>query len=204
MSSRHDPRVDAYIAKAAAFAQPILRHVRAQVHRACPSATETIKWGLPHFEYGGSLLGGMAAFKAHCTFGFWHQGMAEILRAAGAKSETAMGSFGRITSLADLPTDRALQGFVRAAMALTDSGAPARSPGAAPAKPVKIPAELAAALDQNPVAAQTFRQFAPSHRREYAVWIGEAKRPETRARRVATALAWLADGKSRNWKYEKC
>ena len=195
-----DPRVDAYIAKSADFAQPILRHLRALVHEACPDAEETIKWGMPSFTYHG-ILCGVAGFKAHCIFGFWHQGTTKIIKQAGGKAEQAMGSLGRITSLADLPADREMIRYIRQAAKLNESGAPARPK---PRKPLPMPADLSAALKKNAKAAKVFKDFSPSPRREYIEWITEAKRPETRQKRVATTIRWLASGKRRNWKYENC
>jgi uncharacterized protein YdeI (YjbR/CyaY-like superfamily) len=205
MSQSQDPRIDAYIAKAALFAQPILKHLRALVHKGCPPATETMKWSAPHFEHAGGILCSMAAFKAHCAFGFWHQGMKKVLGAHGARSETAMGSFGRITSLADLPSDKTMVGFIQQAAKLNESGAPGRPRGArGPSQELPVPAELAAALKKNKAAARTFAGFRPSHRKEYIEWITEAKRDETRQQRLDTTLEWLAEGKPRHWKYENC
>ena len=204
MSQSLDPRIDAYIAKSAAFAQPILKHLRELVHQACPTATETIKWSMPHFEHAGALLCGMAAFKAHCTFGFWHQGMEKVI---GAPAEaSAMGSFGRITSLADLPDDRTLRRYVQAAAKLNESGVPGRPRPASrtPKKEPAVPAELAAALKKNKAAAATFENFSPSHRKEYIEWIVEAKRDETRQKRLAATIEQLTAGKSRHWKYQAC
>lgn len=200
-----DPRVDAYIARSATFARPILRRLRALVHDACPEAEETMKWSMPSFLYNGKILCGMAAFKAHCTFGFWHKEMAKILGEDGAGADEAMGSFGRITSLVDLPSDATMRRYLRKAATLNASGAPARPrPARKLAEPLSVPADLAAALKKNRPAAATFESFRPSHRKEYIDWITEAKREETRAKRLATTLKWLAEGKSRNWKYEKC
>ena len=195
-----DPRIDAYIARQADFARPVLRHLRAAVHAACPEAEETLKWSMPHFLYKGQMLVGMAAFKAHATFGFWRA--KEVLGETGAERE-AMGQFGRLTSVADLPPDEILQGLIREAMALTDSGSrPARSK-AAPKPEPETPPELHAALAANPAARATFDGFPPSCRREYVEWVAEAKRPETRDKRIAQAVEWMAAGKRRNWKYEK-
>jgi uncharacterized protein YdeI (YjbR/CyaY-like superfamily) len=203
--SKFDPRIDAYIAKSAPFAQPILKHLRALVHRACPEVTETVKWSMPHFECAGGNLCGMAAFKAHCSFGFWHQGMAAILRQDGIDGESAMGSFGRITSLKDLPGDKVMLRYLSEAAKLNASGAPARPRrSSGPAKDLPVPADLSAALKKNKTAAKAFSDFSPSHRKEYIEWITEAKRDETRQKRVATTLEWLAAGKSRNWKYANC
>jgi uncharacterized protein YdeI (YjbR/CyaY-like superfamily) len=206
MSQNLDPRIDAYIAKSAAFAQPILRHLRQIVHRGCPEVTETVKWGMPHFEHAGGILCGMSAFKEHCAFGFWHQGMEKILGAYGAKADTAMGSLGRITKAADLPDDKTMIGFVRQAAMLNESGAPARPrpAGNGRAKELPTPSDLGAALKKNRTAAKTFENFPPSHRNEYIEWITEAKRDETRQKRLSTTLEWLAEGKARNWKYESC
>ena len=198
-----DPRVDAYIAKSAEFAQPILRHLRKLVHRACPAAVETIKWGMPSFTYRDSILCGMAAFKAHGTFGFWHQGMTKAIGADSRKAEEAMGSLGRITSLSDLPSDKDMLGYIRRAMELTEAGGPAR-PKPKAKKPLALPADLLAALKKNTKAHGQFAEFSPSKRRDYIEWIIEAKRPETRASRLATTIEWVAQGKARNWKYENC
>jgi uncharacterized protein YdeI (YjbR/CyaY-like superfamily) len=200
-----DPRIDAYIAKSAEFARPILRHLRKLVHEACPEAEETMKWSHPTFIYGGKILCGMAAFKAHGTFGFWHREMEKVLRKDGARADEAMWSLGRITRLADLPSDAAMRRYIRKAASLNESDAPGRpQPARKPATPLPVPADLAAALKKNRTAAATFEKFSPSHRRDYIEWITGAKRDETRAKRLATTLEWLAEGKSRNWKYENC
>jgi len=196
-----DPRIDAYIARQADFARPILEHLRAAVHSACPEAEETMKWSMPHFLYKGQMLVGMAAFKAHATFGFWRA--KEVLGETGAERE-AMGQFGRLTSVADLPPDDVLHALIRKAMALTDSGSRPARPKAAPKPETGTPPELETALSANPAARTTFDTFPPSCRREYVEWIVDAKRPETRDKRIAQAVEWMAEGKRRNWKYEKC
>ena len=196
-----DPRIDSYIARQADFARPILDHLRAAVHAACPEAEETLKWSMPHFLYKGQMLAGMAAFKAHATFGFWRA--KEVLGETGAERD-AMGQFGRLASVADLPADDVLHALIRKAMALTDAGSrPARAK-AAPKPELAPPPELETALSANPAARATFDGFPPSCRREYVQWVVEAKRPETRDKRIAQAVEWMAEGKRRNWKYENC
>jgi uncharacterized protein YdeI (YjbR/CyaY-like superfamily) len=197
-----DPRVDAYIAKSGAFAQPILRHLRALVHEACPAVEETIKWGMPSFTYHG-IICGMAAFKAHCAFGFWRKGLTEEIARTGIKAEQAMGSLGRITGLKDLPGDKAMLGYIRKAAKLNEAGGPAR-PKPKPKPALPIPADLAGALKKSAKAAKVFAEFSPGARRDYIEWITEAKRTETRQARLATAISWIATGKRRNWKYENC
>lgn len=196
-----DPRIDDYIAKAEPFAKPILRHLRAVVHAACPDAEESIKWGMPHFMYRGRMMCGMASFKAHCTFGFW-KGAA--LLGADSRNAEAMGDFGRITSVAELPPKARITSLVKQAMKLDEEGVKRVARKApAPAKPVRVPSDLAAALKGNAAAARAFKEFTPSARREYVDWITGAKTEPTRERRLATALEWIAEGKQRNWKYEK-
>ncbi len=199
-----DARIDAYIAKAAPFARPLLEHLREQVHAACPGVEETIKWGFPHFQYEGAILCSMAAFKAHCTFGFWK---GALLREAGLKvSDDAMGQLGRIESARDLPGKTELRRWIKAAMKLNE--APTRVARPVPkrtaSKPLSVPPDLAAALAKHAKARRTFEGFPPSQRREYVEWILEAKRPETRANRLAQTIEWLAEGKRRNWKYANC
>ena len=197
--AKTDPRVDAYIAKSAEFAQPILRHLRALVHKACPDVQEAIKWGTPHFLYGDQLMCGMAAFKQHCTFGFWRE--KELFGDDPDKS--AMDQFGRIAALSDLPSDRRISSVIKQAMALIDAGIkPARVTAKAETALI-VPADLQAALKKNKQAAATFSGFSYSNQKEYIEWLTEAKREETRQKRLATAIEWLAEGKVKNWKYLK-
>lgn len=196
-----DPRVDAYIARSAAFAQPLLAYLRDTVHASCPDVEETLKWGMPSFTYKGRILCGMAAFKEHVSLGFW-QGRQIV--AAENRSDDAMGQFGRITRRAELPGKREMAGYVKQAMARVESGAtqpPKKKP--APKAEPPVPDDLAAALRRNAKARATFEGFAPGYRRDYIEWIVEAKREDTRQRRVAQAVEWLVEGKSRNWKYMK-
>jgi hypothetical protein len=199
---KKDARIDAYIADSAEFARPILKHLRALVHQGCPEVEETLKWRMPSFTYKG-LLCGMAAFKQHATFGFWKH---KLVVGEDAEND-AMGQFGRITSMKDLPPDRALVAFVRKAAALNDAGVkvPSRArpkPGAKPE--LKAPAFLLSALEKDAKALRNWENFSPSCRKEYIEWLTEAKREETRARRLLTAMAWIAEDKGRNWKYERC
>lgn len=199
-----DPRIDAYIVKAAPFARPILAHLRALVHRAVPEARETIKWGMPFFTLDATPLCSMAAFKAHAAFGFWRRDISSEFEKLHANA-AAMGAAGRITSLADLPADKVVVAFLKKAAERTRAGLPPRPPRkSAPRRPVRTPADLTAAFKQNETAAAAWKNFSYSHRKEYIEWITEAKRPETRAKRLATTLEWLAAGKARNWRYERC
>lgn len=197
-----DPRIDAYIAKSAEFARPILSHLRAVVHSACPEAEETLKWEAPSFTYRGKILCGMAAFKQHAAFGFWQGAQ---VTGDGAEAEEGMGQFGRLTKLSDLPGKRELAGYIRQAMALIDSGTKrAPTKAAAPRATLEVPDDLASALKKNAQARATFDGFAPGYRRDYIEWITEAKREDTRQRRLQQTVEWLAEGKPRNWKYMKC
>ena len=205
-----EPRVDAYIAKAKPFAPPILNHIRELVHKACPDVEETIKWSRPFFEYKGAILGNMSAFKEHCSFGFWGAEMGKVLREDGVVQEGGMGSLGRITSVKDLPSDKKMLGYIRQAAAFIDAGlgdnriTVARRVVKAPKAAVETPAEFAAALKKNKAAGKVFESFSPSCKREYVEWIADAKREETRARRIAQAVEWIGEGKQRNWKYQEC
>jgi uncharacterized protein YdeI (YjbR/CyaY-like superfamily) len=197
---RRDPRIDAYIAKSADFAKPILTHIRDVVHSAVPDVEETLKWSMPAFMHHG-ILCGMAAFKQHAAFNLWKGSL--VVGSDGDRD--AMGQFGRITRVADLPSKKVLTGYIRQAAALNEAGVKTpkvRKPGLE-RKPIPTtpPPDLAAALKKNAKARATFDGFSPSHRREYIEWVGEAKREETRQRRLAQAIEMLAEGKTRNWKY---
>ena len=206
-NSEFNPKVDAYIAKAQPFAQPILTHIRELVHKACPEIEEAIKWSMPFFVVRGVVLGHMAAFKQHCAIGLWGPEMNAILNEAGLHSENGMGSLGKITSLKDLPADKKMLGYYRHAAELIVSGQRTKSlvrtkKSVKPA--AEVPSELSAALKKNKAAAKVFAAFSPSCKREYADWIADAKRPETKEKRVAQAVDWIAEGKQRNWKYQTC
>jgi uncharacterized protein YdeI (YjbR/CyaY-like superfamily) len=197
---KKDKRIDAYIARAPEFARPILEHLRATVHAACPDVQENLKWGMPAFEYHG-LLCSMAAFKQHTTFGFWKGKL--IVDSNGQDLESAMGQFGRIASVKDLPAKRVLAGYVKKAMALNEAGTTVKR--VVKPKPVlRMPADFKAALAQRRAALAAFESFSPSAQRDYLEWVLEAKQAATRAKRIATAVGWIAEGKRRNWKYEKC
>lgn len=193
-----DPRVDAYIAKAAPFARPILARLRAVAHSALPEGEEGIKWGMPHFLLAGKNVAGMSAFKAHCAF---------IVHGEGRQgSEGGMGAYGKITSMGDLPTEAELRAAIAAAARRVETHGSAIKGRARPApKPeIPMPDDFAARLVDSSRALATFDALAPSHRREYLEWITDAKRAETRVRRIQQAIEWLAEGKKRNWKYEGC
>ena len=191
-----DPRVDSYIAKAAPFAQPILTHVRALVHRALPDAEEGIKWGMPHFMVGGRNVVGLASFKAHASVIIHF----ENRDAGDGQGGEGMGDLGKLRTLADLPPDDALIQRFQAGLAAMETPRPKRAP-----KPeLPAPRAFVAALEAAPAAQRAFDSFAPSHRREYVEWIADAKREETRDKRITQAIAWLTEGKKRNWKYEDC
>lgn len=158
---------------------------------------ETVKWSSPFFEYRGRPLAMMAGFKAHAAFGFWRHAEVAGDRAAATG---AMGEFGRLTRVEDLPPPEAFAALVRNAMALTEAGpAPRARTHARPAP--ATPAELVAAFPANKAMADFWEGLPPSAQRDYAQWIEGAKRPETRARRLETTLAQLAEGKRLNWKY---
>lgn len=196
-----DPRIDAYIARAAPFARPILDELRARVHAACPDAEETLKWSAPAFTCQGRLLAVMAAFKQHVAFNLW-QGARVMEQEAGSE---AMGQFGRLASVADLPPRPAMAALLRQARALGVAGQPGggRKRTAPKASP-RPPADLVEALAGNPAARATFEGFPPGKQRDYVDWIVEAKREATRRNRIEQAVAWLAEGKARHWKYESC
>jgi uncharacterized protein YdeI (YjbR/CyaY-like superfamily) len=196
-----DPRVDAYIRKSAEFARPILTRIRAMVHAACPDVEETVKWGMPAFMYHG-LMCGMAGFKQHAAIGFWKSSL--ILDKSGSRADEAMGQFGRLYSIKDLPAKAVFAGYIRTAMKPNASGVKVPRPRTNPKPKPKAPPDLQAALSKNRKALATWQAFSPSKQREYVEWITEAKTVATRQKRIVTAVGWIAEGKSRNWKYLDC
>lgn len=198
-----DARIDAYIARAQPFAQPILTHVRRLWMTHCPEGEEAIKWGSPSLVYKGKILCGMAAFKEHATFGFWH---GEAVEGAQRKPG-AMGSFGRLTGITDLPAEAELAKMFAKARALIDAGVkPPHMDGRGkhPKPALYMTPQFQTALDASPAAKGAYESFSPSAQREYLEWIIDAKRDETRDKRIAQSVEWLSEGKKRNWKYENC
>jgi uncharacterized protein YdeI (YjbR/CyaY-like superfamily) len=200
-----DKRIDSYIEKAQPFAQPIMKKLRELVHKACPEVTETIKWGMPSFEYKGPMFG-FAAFKQHCVGGFWKSKLLKdpngYLGERSAQGGEAMGNLGRMTSMKDLPPDKTFVDFVKQHIKLNDEGIKVKKKPAVK-KELVIPKELITALRKNKKAKETFENFSPSNKREYAEWILDAKTDDTRAKRLETAVEWMAEGKPRLWKYMK-
>lgn len=191
-----EAKVDAYIAAQAAFARPILTHVRALVHAAYPDVTEAIKWGFPHFVYRDKNLASIAAFKGHAAVNLWYS--------EDEKPRDGMGHLGKLTSLADLPSDDDLRALLAKAATMIEAGAkPPHMDRRQPREPLPVPPALTAAIEANPAAAAVWSAFPPGKIRDYAEWIGEARTAPTRDKRIAQAVEWIADGKGRNWKYEK-
>ena len=195
--------IDAYIAKSADFAKPILQHIRELVHKTCPHVEEKMKWSFPHFDYKGEMMCSMAAFKQHAAFGFWKASlMKDPVLAETASSEVAMGHLGRITTLKDLPADKKLVAWIKEAMALNDKGIKlAAKPRSTEKKELVVPDDFTKALAKNKKAKQIFDAFPYSHKKEYVEWVVDAKTEETKNRRMASAIEMMAEGKSRNWKY---
>ena len=195
-----DLRVDAYIAKAAPFAQPILSRLRRAIHKGCPGVVETLKWSVPAFEYHG-ILCGMAAFKAHCLFNLWRSPLVKPQLPKPAAD--ALDRIGRIESVKELPSEAVLVQIIRKAASVNEAGLKVPRVAKAPKPPARMPPDLKAALAKRPAAATAFTAMSPSHKREYIEWITDAKAAETRARRLAQTVIWVTEGKSRNWKYER-
>ncbi len=198
--------IDAYIDKSEEFAQPILHHLRKLVHEACPEVVEKMKWSFPVFEYKGRILSNMAAFKKHCSFGFWlANSMSDPLKILEAEEgRTGMGQLGKIQRLDDLPDDNILISYIHEAMQLTDLGAKLERRKADPKAEIVIPEDLQERMNQSPKARATFEKFSNSNKREYVEWINGAKTEPTRLKRLDTTIEWLEEGKVRNWKYLKC
>ncbi len=197
-------KTDAYIAKSAPFAQPILQHIRELVHEACPHAEEAIKWSFPHFMTHGEILCSMASFNNHCSFGFWKASLMEDPKGILTRMDkAAMGHLGKIASLSDLPPDKIIISYIREADRLNRDGI--KLPPKPPAEKIHlvVPDALAAALKKNKTAAKNFEGFNYSRQKDYIEWINEAKTEATRDNRIAQAVELAAEGKSRNWKYER-
>lgn len=198
-----DKRIDEYIAKSADFAQPILKHLRKIIHEACPEVEETMKWSFPHFDYSGEILCSMAAFKKHCSFGFWKASIMkdphQLLEIIG---KTSMGSLGQITDISDLPRDKILKEYVKEAAKLNEEGIKIKSKSKPAAKKEpEVPDYFINALRKNKKALSTFEGFSATNKKEYVEWVTEAKSEETREKRLETAIEWMKEGKIRHWKY---
>ena len=200
---KKDPRVDAYIKKSAEFSRPIMLHLRELVHQGCPAVEETIKWGVPHFMYKGMLCS-IAAFKQHCAFGFWKGKLMASLKNDDKQWAEAWGQYGRLTSLDDLPPDKVIVKQVKEAATLNDEGVKAPPQRKKERVELVVPPDFKKLLKANKAAQATFDGFTYSHKKEYLQWITEAKTDATRQRRMATAIEWMAEGKSHNWKYQNC
>ncbi|MFG6487540.1 YdeI family protein [Roseateles sp. BYS78W] len=204
---RLNPQFDEYQEAASDFAKPIMAHLRQLVHQQCPEVIEEIKWGIPHFDYKGEALCIFAAYKNHCSFGFWKEPLMSDARLKANRDLKAAKRFmGKLTSLSDLPPDGELIAFIQEAMALNDQGVklpPRQDVKAAKAAEIAVPEAFAEQLSRHAQANEVFQSKSPSFRKEYVVWIADAKTEQTRQKRIDEALEWIAQGKGRFWKYEK-
>ena len=200
---KSDKQIDRYIHEAAPYAQEILNHFRALVHKACPEVEEKIKWSFPHFDYKGEMMCSMAAFKQHCAIGFRKASLMKDAKKLKKGNEEAMGHYGKITSVKDLPDNKTIIANIKEAMKLNDDGIKLPAKKKAPVAELPVPENLSKALSKNKIARQKFESFSPSHRKEYIMWINEAKTEVTQDKRIATTIQNLSEGKSLNWKYNK-
>lgn len=198
-----DKRVDNYIEKMQPFAKPILIHLRKLIHETCADVEETIKWGMPFFMYKG-ILCHFAAFKNHAVFGFWKGSlMSDPVLIQNAKTETAMGHLGKLTTLKDLPSDKKIKAYIKEAMKLNEDGIDVVKAKPITSKELIVPDEILKAIKKNTDAFATFKAFSASNKKEYLEWITEAKTETTKDKRLTQAIEWMAEGKPRNWKYMK-
>ncbi len=200
----YNKEVDKYITTSADFAKPIMEHFREVIHTACPDAEEKIKWGMPFFDYADDMMCNMAAFKNHAAIGFWKAAiMKDPVLVATAKAETAMGHFGQLKTVKDLPADKKLTGWIKEAMKLNEEGikVPAK-PKSAAKKEIDVPDYFKVAIAKNKKAAVVFNSFSYSNKKEYVAWVTEAKTEATREKRIASAIALMEEGKTRHWKYQ--
>ncbi len=198
-----DERITQYISKSADFAQEILLHLREVIHDFCPDVEEGMKWSMPYFMYRGKILCSFASFKNHCSFGFWLQSEMKDQHGIFKRAqEGGMGSLGKISAMSDLPKDEQLGAYILEAMNLIEHGTTPRelNPKFKKTMP-EIPSELLKLLESEPKAKAAFDNFPPSHQREYIEWITEAKREETKQRRLQQTIENLLEGKSKDWKY---
>ncbi|GAA4198126.1 hypothetical protein GCM10022289_06380 [Pedobacter jeongneungensis] len=196
-------QVDQYIINSAEFAIPILDHLRNLVHKADARIEEKIKWGMPFFDYKGTVCH-MASFKNHCAFGFWKGSLMKDEYEIFKERSQAMGLLGKITSFEDLPSDEILIAYIQQAIQLNEDNVKLPpKPKSAGKKELIIPEYFMKALSEVPEALAVFQNFSPSNKKDYILWLEEAKTEATKIKRMETTLEWLAEGKTRMWKYKK-
>jgi uncharacterized protein YdeI (YjbR/CyaY-like superfamily) len=201
---KHNPKVDAYAEKVEDFAKPVLAHLRALIHATCPDVIEEVKWGIPHFDYNGGMMCVFAAYKKHCSFTFYKDAlMSDARLKANAGIPAAQHFMGKLTNVADLPSDRELESWIKESMALNEQGMKLPARESKTPKEVEMPAAFADKLQANPKITKIFESKSASFQKEYNVWIGDAKTEATRDKRIEEAIAWIAEGKGRFWKYAK-
>ena len=196
-------KVDQYILNAQPFAQPILEHLRSIIHETCTTAEETIKWGMPHFEYNGKNLCSFAAFNKHCALTFWMASEMKTFQKLNNGPVEGMGHFGKITSIKELPSNKELKACIKEAMVLLDNGFVLKKKKPDEKKELPVPEYFTKALNKNKKAKANFEKASYSWKKEYIEWITDAKTDTTREKRMNTAIEWIEEGKGRNWKYEK-
>ena len=196
-------QVDQYIINSAEFAIPILDHLRNLVHKADARIEEKIKWGMPFFDFKGTVCH-MASFKNHCAFGFWKGSLMKDEYSIFKERSNAMGLLGKITSFNDLPPDEILIAYIQQAIQLNEDNIKLPpKPKSTEKKELILPDYFIEALNEAPQAMAVFQNFSLSNKKDYVLWLEEAKTEATRLKRLDTTLEWLAEGKTRMWKYKK-
>ncbi|WPU95271.1 YdeI/OmpD-associated family protein [Mucilaginibacter sabulilitoris] len=199
-----DPKVDEYIATSADFAKPVLEHWRQLIHDNCPDVVEAIKWGFPHFDYKGDFMCVIASYKNHCSFTFLKAELMNDARLKDSKTLKPIQRFlGKVTKLSDLPPDEEFIGMLKEAMVLNEKGIKVMAPKSDKPKVLEMPDYFSEKLAGNAKAKAVFESKSDSFRKDYIIWISDAKTDATRQKRMEEAIEWIAEGKGRFWKYEK-
>ena len=199
-----DTKVDEYIAKAADFAKPVLEHWRQLIHDNCPDVIEAIKWGFPHFDYKGDFMCVIASYKNHCSLTFLKAELMNDPRLKDSKALKPIQRFlGKVTGLSDLPSDEEFIGMLKEAMALNEKGIKVIAPKSDKPKVLETPDCFSEKLAGNAKSKSVYESKSDSFRKDYIIWISDAKTDATRQKRMEEAIEWIAEGKGRFWKYEK-
>src|SRR5438270_1264994 len=176
------------LANAPEGTRPILVRLRRIFRQASPKLEEAIKWGVPCYLFKGPV-GGFAAYKQHVSWGLWKSRALNDPEGLLGRGVSVMA--GKITKVSEIPPAAKIIALIEQVIALNEAGI--KSPK--PPEP-ELPADFAAAMKKAGKAARHYAAFTPARKWQYVNWVTQAKRAETRAKRIEIAVERIGEGKT--------
>jgi len=189
--------IDEAFSKFTGFQKEYCNHLRKLIHKAMPDVKEDWKWG-PNFNVNGMVCG-VWGFKDHVKLVFFKGSAMKDTYKLFNQGKENEGNRSINFSSADKIDDKKIIEYLKEAAEINRKGIKLVK------KEIKVvmPAILVKALNKDKASKTYFESLAPSHRRDYADYISQAKQEETQLRRLDKVMEMLTDKRTLNDKYMK-